>query len=94
MLRKKNRERESTEDRFENQSFISILTNLVYFLGLCTLSLNIQKYPNISLCLEVTRIFLVKIFHYLRCQISRGGVYIMHMINVFIIHVHLHMYEM
>lgn len=74
---------------------ISILINLEFFLGHCTLYYLIyRKCSNIFLYFEVTRIFLVTMFNYLRCQIFRGGVYSMHMINAFIIHVHLHMYEM
>lgn len=74
---------------------ISILIHLVFFLGHCTLYYLIyRKCSNIFLYFEATRIFLVMMFHYLRCQVFRGRVYTIHMINAFIIHVHLHMYEM
>lgn len=64
---------------------ISILIHLLFFLGHCTLYyLMYRKRSNVFLYSEVIRKFLVTMFHYLRCQVFRGGVYTMHMINAFI----------
>lgn len=74
---------------------ISISIHLLFFLGHCTLYYLIyRKCSNTFLYSEVIRIFLMTMFHYLRSQVFRGGVNTMHMINAFITHVHLHMYEM
>lgn len=85
------KKKNSTEDRFENDFYFNTFTILPWPLYSLLIY---RKCSNVFLYSEVIRIFLVMMFHYLRSQVFRGGVNTMHMINAFITHVHLHMYEM